>query len=188
VAAASTTVETTAAAESAARAAAAEAASAAAIAARYAATRIPTGHAAAGITARAARIAMARISAAAIAATITVATAIAVVASIPAMAPAMTPTPSVPGSDADEDAADEIVWTVIAVWGAGIGVIGVIAPRAIRGTIIAVISGIDHSGTNAHPRRDLGIRRDSGERQSYKHCQHNQAEFPHDILLVPPDH
>jgi hypothetical protein len=76
----------------------------------------------------------------------------------------------VPGSDADEQAAVEPVRAVIAVRRASIGVIRVIAPLAIRGT---VIGGIGKGRTYADPYRDLGIRRDSGERKNNKHCQHN---------------
>jgi hypothetical protein len=141
---------------------------------------ITTSYAAAGITASTAGIATstARIAASSIG----IATASVTVA---AAAPAMTPAPVVPRSDADEDAAVKPVRTVITVRGASVGVIRVIAPFAIRGT---VISGIADCG--AYTYRDLGIRRDSGERKNNKHCQRgqcDQTELLHDILLVPPD-
>jgi hypothetical protein len=158
VAAASTTVEAAAATATIAACATAIAASAATIAASAATI---TASAAASITARSADITASAVTVAA--ATVAIATAIAVAISAA--------TPVVPRSDADKEAAREPARSVIAVGCASVGVIGVIAPRASRGTIIGVISGIGHSGANAHP--DLGIRRDSGERQNCKHCQYN---------------
>jgi hypothetical protein len=159
VAAASTTVEATAATAAIAASATAIAASAATIAMRYAA---------ASITTRAAGIAASGIAAAtvAVSAAIPVAAAIAIAAATPSMT-----APAVPRSDTDEDAAVKPVRAVIAVRCAGVGVIGVIAPLAIRGTV--GISGIYQSGADTYPHPDLGIRRDSGERKNNKHRQHN---------------
>jgi hypothetical protein len=136
-------------------ASAAVAASTTAIAAS--AATIATRCTAAGITTRAAGIA---VTAVAVSAAIAIAAAIAVSATAPV----------VPGSDADEDAAVEPVRAVIAVRGAGVRVIGVVAPLAIRGT---VIGGIADCRANADTDRDLGIRRYSGERKNHKRCQHN---------------
>jgi hypothetical protein len=156
VAAASTTVEATTA------AATVEAATAAAVAA--CAATIPTRYTAAGIAARAAYITVTGISAA-----ITVSAAIPVAAAIAVSA--MTPAPVIPGADADKDAAVEPVRTVIAIRCASVGVIRIIAPRAIRRAVIA--GSRHHRRSNSNPYRDLGIRRDSGERKNYKRCQHN---------------
>jgi hypothetical protein len=112
------------------------------------------------------------ISAASIAAASAVAATVAISATIAIAAPAV-PAPSVPRAGADEHAAVEPVRTVIAVRGASIGIILVIAPRAIRGAVVADISGINHCGADADSNSDLGARRYSGERQNHKRCQQN---------------
>jgi hypothetical protein len=170
--AAATAVEAAPASTMEATAAAEPAASATTRAVCYAATCVAMRHTAAGIsTAYATRVAATTVAiptAAVTAATISVSTAIAVSVT----APAMTPAPSIPRADAKKDAAVKPVRTVIAVGGAGIRVIRVVAPLAIRGTVIAVISGIHHRWADAHTYPDLGIRHD-GERQNHKHCQQN---------------
>jgi hypothetical protein len=118
-------------------------------------TTIATRYAAAGITARAARIATSPVA---------VSAAIAVAATI-AVAISAAPAPVVPGSDADEQAASEPARSVIAIRCASVGVIRVIAPRAIRRAVIAGSGNQCRSNSNSY--RDLGIRRDSrdsGER------------------------
>ena len=69
-----------------------------------------------------------------------------------------------PAAGADEHAAVEPARTVIAVRGTGIGVILVIAPRAIRRAVVAVISWINHRGADADSYPDLGVRWDSSKR------------------------
>jgi hypothetical protein len=82
-------------------------------------------------------------------------------------------TPVIPGADADEEAAAKPAGTVIAIRRAGIRVIVVIAPLAIWRAVIAVISGSNHRGADAHSNTDLGARRDRSERKNYKQCQQN---------------
>jgi hypothetical protein len=142
-------------------------ATAAVIAAATAAAVIAT---AAAVIATAAAESAAR--AASIAAASAVAATVAISATIAIAAPAV-PAPSVPRAGADEHAAVEPVRTVIAVRGASIGIILVIAPRAIRGAVVADISGINHCGADADSNSDLGARRYSGERQNHKRCQQN---------------
>jgi hypothetical protein len=78
----------------------------------------------------------------------------------------MAPAPAVPRADADKDAAVKPIRTVIAIRGAGIRVVGVIAPLAIRGAVsIVSIGSINYRRADAYPHPDLGIRHD-GERQN----------------------
>ena len=95
----------------------------------------------------------------------------------------MPPAPAVPRADADEEAAAEPLRSVIAIRGAGVGVIRVVAPIANRGAVN--VGGGNDRGTDAHSHRYLGICR-GRERQSQKHREQNQAHFPHKFLLVPP--
>jgi hypothetical protein len=79
----------------------------------------------------------------------------------------VTPTPSVPGTNADEDAANKPGRSVIAIRSAAVWIVRVITPRAIRRSIV------HRSGNNGRPNadshRDLSIRR-KRKRQSKKHC------------------
>jgi hypothetical protein len=139
---------------------------------RYA-TRIPAGNAAASISASGITVTDAS----------TVAVSAAIAVAITSAAPAPSTTPAVPRAGADEDAAIKPARTVVAIRSASIRVIGVVAPGAIRRTV--VIRRANHCGTYAYSHRDLGIRgRNGSEGKNEKHCDQNQAEFPHDILLV----
>jgi hypothetical protein len=149
---------------SAATACAAAAACAAAISMRYATSGITTR--ATGIATCAASIAMSPVAVS----TAAPATAAPATTAPATTAPAISAAPAVPRADADKDAAVKPVGTVIAVRGAGIRVIRVVAPLAIRWAVIAVISGIHNRGADAYSNCDLGIRHD-GERQNCKHCQ-----------------
>jgi hypothetical protein len=149
-------------------AAAVEAASAAAV---EAAARVTVGRAAAIAMRYAANVTVrsaGNISTAGI--SVSTAVAVAVSAMIAVEARMTIPAPVIPGTDADKDAAEEPARPVIAIGGAGIRVIGVIAPRAIRGTVID--GGGDHCGADADTNCDLGARRGNrGERENEKQCQ-----------------
>ena len=86
-----------------------------------------------------------------------------------ATAPAMTPSPAVPRSGAYEEAAIKPVWPIKAVWGAGVGIVGVIAPLADRRTV-DVGSG-DHGGTNTNIRLDILGHCRYRKRRREKHCK-----------------
>jgi hypothetical protein len=103
------------------------------------------------------------------AATVSISTAIAEPAA-PVVAGVSVEAPVIPGPGTDKQAAIEPVRTVISVRCAGIRVIVVIAPFAIRRTGICVIRG-NHRGADAHSNTDLGARRNRGEGKSYKQCQ-----------------
>src|SRR5580698_7725426 len=149
-----------------------EAASTAAAESAARAATITVRNAAAAVSATAAAYvatSAARIAATGIAAAIAVSAAIAEAAA-PVEARVTVEAPVIPRPGADKQAAIEPVRTVVAVRCAGIRVIVVIAPRAIRRTGICVIRA-NHRGADAHSNSDLGARRNRGERKSYKQCQ-----------------
>jgi hypothetical protein len=178
--AATTTVETAATSTMEAASAAESTARAASITVRNAATGVTACTAgyvatsAAGITATS----IAAASAVSVSATPAVSAAVAEAAA-QVIAGVSVEAPVVPRADADKEAAVEPVRTVIAVGGAGIGVIRVIAPLAIRGTVICIISGSNHCRPDADAYSDLGVRRDSSEREYHERCQQNQPELLH---------
>jgi hypothetical protein len=134
-------------------------AAAAAKSAACAATGVPAS------TAAYVAMSAAGISAACIAAASAVAVSATVaVSAVPAIATPAAPAPSVPRPRADEHAAVEPIRTVITVRGTSIGVILVIAPRAIWRAVVADISRINHHGADADSYPDLGVRWDSCKR------------------------
>jgi hypothetical protein len=97
-----------------------------------------------------------------VAAALAVVSAVAVVAvtivamSVIAVVVRMAPTPSVPWPNADEYAASEPAWTVIAVRRTRIWIVGVIAPGAIRRTVVHIIGrNRNNRGSHANSYRDL---------------------------------
>ena len=142
---------------------------------RYAATGVAAGHAAASIpTPHATCVAVPAVGISTVAVTISTAAAIVPAATVAptTAAPAMTPAPAVPRTSADEDAAVKPVRTVVAIRGTGIGVIGVVAPFAVRRAVIAVIvipGSRNDCWADAYSYRDLGIRHD-GAGENHKHC------------------
>ena len=101
-----------------------------------------------------------------------------------ATAPAMMPAPSVPRANADEDAAVEPVRSVIAIRGAGVGVVGVVAPLAVRRTIRH--RSINDRGANPHSDCHLGVCVCRQRQwQSQNHREQNQSHTPHDNLPMP---
>ena len=102
------------------------------------------------------------------------------------MTPTVSPTPAVPRPDAEEYPVIKPVRCVVAVWGAGIGIIRVEAPIADRWPVDHGCGNND--GTDSNIIRIfniLGYRR-RRQRHSQQSCQQNQLKIPHTILLVPP--
>jgi hypothetical protein len=116
-----------------------------------------------------------------------VSAAIAIAAAESVTAVAVPPAPSVPWACADEHAAGKPGRAVIPIGCAGIWSIGVITPITNRRTVIVtIIIGTGHNcRTYPYTYPDLCVRR-LGERESKEHCKQNQADIPHDILLVLP--
>jgi hypothetical protein len=94
----------------------------------------------------------------------------------------MAPTPAVPRPYAEEHAAVEPTWPVIAVGCAGIGIVRVIAPCADRRTVDHGSS--DKRGTDSYIFLDILSHCRHRERHSQQHCNQNQPKSPHNILLV----
>jgi hypothetical protein len=107
-----------------------------------------------------------------------------------AVAVTAAPAPVVPGTGADEHAADEVVRPVVAVRCAAIGGIRVVAVIAGRWTVIVVVRIIVGSGNSrTHADSDAYSYLRAGhsrERHCQSYCQKYCAVIPHDILLVPP--
>lgn len=72
-----------------------------------------------------------------------------------AIAPTAAPTPVIPGTCADEDAACEPLRTVVTIRGASIRIVSVITPIANRGSISDRRG--NHRRPNSHANRNLGI-------------------------------
>jgi hypothetical protein len=102
-------------------------------------------------------------------ATVSAAIAIASAISVAATVSIMAPTSAEPRSSADEQAADEVVRAIIAIWRARVGIVTVVAIRAGRGR--AVVTGI--AATHADPNRNLRVSR--SRRQTERKSQN--AEY-----------
>jgi len=95
-----------------------------------------------------------------ISATIAVSAAVAVSAAITpsAAVPAVAPAPAIPGTSANEDAADKPVRAVIAIRRTGIGIIGIVAPLANWRPVLD--RSRDNVRSNPYANSDLGVRSD----------------------------
>jgi hypothetical protein len=112
---------------------------------------------------------MSRIAAAiAVAAATAVATATAVAAATAVATATPAAVAAVPRPCADEDAAIKPIRPVVAIRGARIRIVAVVAPIAGRGVVHHGCG--NHCGTNAHSHPDLG-RGHAGQRQSQQHCK-----------------
>ena len=79
----------------------------------------------------------------------------------------MTPVPPVPRPGADEEAADEPARSVVAIGRTTIWIVRIVAPRAVRRTVIHRSRNNRRTDTDTHC--NLGIRSNC-KRQRHKHC------------------
>lgn len=114
---------------------------------------------------------------------VVVSAAVVIPAAVVVAAVVVSPSPAVPGTRANEDAAREPSRAVVAIGRAVIWVIGVIAPLTDRGTVCIRSGHNCRSYTHSDSHRNLGVRRSGCKRQNQKHCQQKQAKVSHN---VPP--